>query len=71
MTSVVFTWIPPVYNGGSALTGHKIAWAYQTDIAGNFSPFVDLVVLNNPLTLQYYVTSGLTTGLKYRFRVMA
>jgi hypothetical protein len=70
-TQVAFTWTAPTYNGGSSLTGYKIAWCEQVDIGGDFTEFVDLVEINNPQTLQYYLTSGITTGVKYRFRVMA
>jgi hypothetical protein len=61
-TQVAFTWTAPIFTGGSSLTGFKISKAEQIDAQGNFSEFVDLIEINNPMTLQYYLTSGITTG---------
>jgi len=38
---------------------------------GNFGNFVDLIIMSSPTVTSFYLTSGLVTGNKYRFRVIA
>lgn len=68
---VAFKWTAPEDDGGSPLTGYKIAWCAQIDSFGNFGNFVDLMEINRPQTTSFYLTSGMVTGNKYRFRVMS
>ena len=53
------------------MTGYKISWCRQIDSLGNFGNFVDLVEIGRPQVRSFYLTTGLTTGQKYRFRVTA
>jgi hypothetical protein len=53
------------------LSGYKIAWAQDTDGLGNFGVYTDLIQINNAATFQFYLTTGIVTGGKYRFQVMA
>ena len=68
---VAFKWTAPDTDGGSPLTGYKISWCRQIDSLGNFGNFVDLVEIGRPQVSSFYLTTGLTTGQKYRFRVTA
>lgn len=65
---LAFSWTAPASNGGTPILGYKIAWCQQ-NATGTFSNFVDLITINNAQTLQYYLTSGLTAGQRYRFIV--
>jgi len=47
---VAFKWTPPEDDGGSDLTGYKIAWCAQIDSQGNFGNFVDLIEISRPQT---------------------
>ena len=69
-TQIAFYWTKPTQDGGSPLTGYKISWAQEIE-NGTFGEYIDLILLNNANTLQFYLTTGIVTGGKYRFRVSA
>jgi fibronectin type 3 domain-containing protein len=58
---VVLAWTPPLYNGGSAVTGYKVYWAVP---GGSYAVHATL----NGLT---YTATGLTNGQTYLFRITA
>jgi hypothetical protein len=40
-------------------------------VTGSFSDYVDLISINSAQTLQFYLSSGITAGQRYRFIVYA
>lgn len=59
------TWLAPVNNGGSAITGYQILWDAGTggsmqSYTGTYSGSTSLIV-----------TTGITAGLTYNFKVAA
>jgi len=66
-TSVNLTWIAPASNGGSAVKGYLVYLAVDGDVNGG----TGLPVNAAPVSTTSYTVTGLNTGVKYDFIVVA
>ena len=66
-TSVAFSWTEPSNNGGSVVTDYQIEWDAGNPALAD-SAFTILSATSYTVS-SFSVTSGLTTGTSYRFRV--
>jgi titin len=61
-TSITIDWTAPTFNGGSIITGYKLAYNNRN------VPAATIVDITDPNILTYTIT-GLTTGLYYEIKV--
>jgi hypothetical protein len=62
-TSITFSWTEGENNGGSPVTDYRVS-RYFVEVS-------DFVVLATGITVQNYLSTGLTAGVAYKFKVEA
>jgi hypothetical protein len=61
-TQIGITWADGDFDGGKEVTDYRITYDQG---------FGDFVTLQQGVTAQFYIVTGLTTGLTYSFRVQS